>query len=291
MKKKTDVKQARHQLDLLFNPDEYICLASSPYDTAIKRLSEVTDADIQAAQWVALNPFEPGKTRADANVEVFRNILIEMDDISLESQIKTVEAAGLPFTTQVWSGSKSYHYVISFDNPIAGPEAYKTIVEWIYAVFADTVDTTCRNPSRFTRLAGAWRSDKKQLQKLECEGSRLEDKHLDEFLSTHNEEIEASLARKAEILQNRVPTEQVDDGFRGKLTLRTRLFMRSGTHVGGRHKELYYCACDFKNNNYQHDEALELLYFGAIIKAGLTDADFYKTIESAYSRAPIAPRM
>jgi hypothetical protein len=291
LKTKADIAAARAQLEMLFSPDEYICLAASPFDTTTKRLSTITDKDLESAQWFALNPFTPGTTRADHNVCAYRNVLLEMDELDLEEQLSTIEAAGMPFTSCVWSGGKSYHFVISAKQEFETLEAYKIFVQWIYDIFEGVVDTTGRNPSRFTRLAGGYRADKNTLQKLQELRDRVLDDDLNEFMSTHNDAITSAEARREELFIDRIPSDEVEDGLRGRLTLRTREFMTKGARAGGRHKELYYCACDFKNNNYQIDEAISCLEFGAIEKSGLTVPDFLKTIESAYKRAAIAPRM
>jgi len=58
--------------------------------------------------------------RADINVSQFRNFMFEMDNESLEAQGKILESCGIPWTSIIYSGGKSYHVILSLlkDIPV-----------------------------------------------------------------------------------------------------------------------------------------------------------------------------
>lgn len=120
--------------------------------------------------------------RADLNVSCFRNFLFEMDSVPLDVQLKIFQSINVPFTSLVYSGSKSIHAILSVDSlnivphTIAGIQEYKNL--WIrLASYIDIsakrqgfnypegkpsfLDHSCKNPSRFSRVPGFVRDNGK----------------------------------------------------------------------------------------------------------------------------------
>ena len=160
----------------LFNEGEYTSFARHQRGT---KVYDIDNTHESVASWVVffcinplhgtkdLNPIEEYHTedkprRADANVVVYRNILIEMDSIPVEDQAEFIEKTGLPYTTSVFSGGKSIHYIISLETPIESEKAYRKLVERIHKALGgkSVVDVACKNPSRFSRFPNAQRPDK-----------------------------------------------------------------------------------------------------------------------------------
>lgn len=118
----------------------------------------------KAGLYLCHNPMKKSGGRADKNVESFRHILLEFDNISLEEQWRFLRECGLPISSLTFSGGKSFHALVRVDAEDA--EDYKAKAEQLYA-FAEKragkkPDTANRNPSRLTRLAGARRGEKTQ---------------------------------------------------------------------------------------------------------------------------------
>lgn len=131
--------------------------------------------------------------RSDLNVTKFRNFVFEMDSIPLERQEKLLEESGIPWSTITFSGSKSYHAIISLENPLnLDPHSKTSVVEYkkvwkkIAAYMDDlaakmgyckegekVIDSSCSNPSRLTRFPNSLRADKMQVQKVIKLGSRI----------------------------------------------------------------------------------------------------------------------
>ena len=132
--------------------------------------------------------------RADLNVTKYKSFLFEIDNIDLESQLHIFDNCKIEFTSIVYSGGKSYHAILSLEQPlevnartIEGVSFYKRTWERI-AAYIDSkavelgvelpegaqgfVDRACKNPSRLSRLPGAIRSNG-NLQELIHFGSKI----------------------------------------------------------------------------------------------------------------------
>lgn len=136
------------------------------------------DAVCGEYEYALLNPItgEPAPTgkgkksfRSNANIETYRNILIEMDDTPLEDQLKFAQLLidnDVPVRTVTTSGNKSIHIIVRV-NAI-GKDEYDYLIK--YFIFPRLVkagaDTACKNAARLTRIAGGSRSDTVARQRL-----------------------------------------------------------------------------------------------------------------------------
>jgi hypothetical protein len=153
----------RSFLKVLFEPDEQTCFADTPYNIALGT------TPIPGNTFFSINPMHT--SRADANVTCYRNLMLECDNMPLEQQIEYVTSR-IPVSTIVYSGGKSYHFIISLAEPCSTREEYDTLVRRIHALLPQ-VDPTTKNPSRFSRLPGAMRLDTGKMQDLVYKGSRI----------------------------------------------------------------------------------------------------------------------
>jgi hypothetical protein len=281
-------------LSAIFDPRELVCPGRTVFDTEFYPVDYVKEiAELQRFNFVAVNPFSATGTRNDASVSVFRSFLVEFDTLSLEEQVYQVEdELHLPFTTKTFSGSKSVHYVLSLEEPLPNVEAYRDVVGKLHDILRGA-DTKCKNPSRFTRMAGIDRDDTGLPQELLEVRPRVTQRELLAFFSAHSDKLFAADKKRKEILakQNLLqPGIDVSEDFRGRLTLRTKNFIKDGALRGGRNAELHFCACDFRNNLFTIEEAFEQLLPRALA-SGLSEFEAALTIRSAYKTAPIRPRL
>ena len=115
----------------------------------------------QAGAFVRINPMMPGGSK-DKDVSQFKHALIEFDKLSIEEQFSIISQSNAPCSAILGSGGKSVHAWIKVDAKDA--EEYASRVAWIYDHFKQYgVDPKNKNPSRFSRLPGMNRGDKKQL--------------------------------------------------------------------------------------------------------------------------------
>lgn len=150
-------------LKVLFEPEEQTCYASSPYDT--KLYAQPTSDCV----FFSINPMHT--SRKDENVTCYRNILLELDKVPIEQQMNLV-LSKIPVSTIVFSGNKSYHFIISLKEPAKDRETYDRIVRGLMQAIPEA-DPTTKNPSRLSRFPGVFRPDTRLFQELVYVGERI----------------------------------------------------------------------------------------------------------------------
>ena len=99
-------------LQTLYQPEESICLGKDKYGVNPTPIAEVIgQTSFAEYQYVTLNAIKD--RRMDDNVTSLRNFLLEFDGIPLEDQLKVVKESGIPYSAITYSGSKSYHFIVS----------------------------------------------------------------------------------------------------------------------------------------------------------------------------------
>lgn len=110
--------------------------------------------------FVSVNPMKLGGAR-DADVTDFRHALLEFDEISIPEQWAILAGSRIPLAAVTYSGGKSLHGLVRVNA--RDRREFDERVRTLYAHFAAYLpDEACRNPSRFSRLPGARRFDKRQ---------------------------------------------------------------------------------------------------------------------------------
>ena len=178
-------------LRLLFRRGEFVCLASTVQDVItcpIENLNVTTKH-----KWISLNPYKPYATRSIAHLSEYRNILIECDEISLQEQSNLMARVGLPYTTQVYSGGKSYHYVIALYSGV-DYKTYTRLFESIYAVLDNLSDSMVKSPDTFTRIPEGIRQGR--TQKLVSTRERISLYELESWLGNYSDKIKTKQMRK-----------------------------------------------------------------------------------------------
>lgn len=131
---------------------------------------------IPCGAFIRINPLKPGGAK-DEDVTAFRHALLEFDNCSIEAQWSLLTQSGIPCTAILHSGNKSLHAWVRVDAK--DRTEYAARVKKLYDHFNDYgIDPKNKNPSRFSRLPGMLRGDKRQeLLSLKC-GAESFDKWL-----------------------------------------------------------------------------------------------------------------
>lgn len=225
---------------ILFDDGELIC-AGNRYATTLKPAAELSHND----EFVSINPLR--ERRLDANVTVFRNLLIECDTMSVDLQVPRMQALQLPYSTATFSGGKSVHFVISLLSPLPDRQEYDAVMRRLYRGLEKLgfpVDEACKNPSRFTRNPGHVRQDGRQQTLLEAR-ERISLESLVNWLDAHAPPLPPRPPRDPATNWHRVPSGQ------------TKNFLMAGAPTGQRHRALLRAACDLRECGYTIDEAIE----------------------------------
>lgn len=272
----------------LFNPNDSVCLSYTPRGTTVTPLLEVED-DLTAFTYISINAFFADKDtnptevwhcekiprRADHNVSTYRNILIEMDKFPLDKQLDYIKELGLPYSTCVYSGGKSYHFIISLSEPVLTRKEYNDLAIRVYkAIGMDYVDPTCKNPSRFSRAPGHIREETGKEQRLICVNGRVDKIILEGWL----------LSRGVGPIEESPWEDITRKSFKKKdfssLSGATKNFFLVGKDLTtGWNIALFKAAADMCRNGWEEDEArAELLQI-----TGTLDGTDEKTIRSAFN--------
>lgn len=271
----------------LFDSCEHTCFAWNNNDTSILTVSAWPE---QRSPWLCINPISndcdncPESSilpwarkslprRADCNVVAFRNILIEMDSVPLKDQFKIIKEIDMPFTSSVYSGKKSIHFIISLTDPCLKIEEYSTLVDAVHRCIPAKVDGACRNPSRLTRNPGVIRQVTNKQQKLIEVRSRIDKKLLIEWTASRGVKLVAKTQPKLpdkNILK--VPPAWVIG------------ILRNGVTVGDRNNTMFRLACALARAGFGEYEILNTI----IAIPGMKDLprrEIMVTVKSAITRA------
>jgi len=237
---------------MLFDEGDKVCVSKNPYETKSVSLDEANTDHC----YVTLNPLKEGTKRSDKSVSKFRNFLLEFDELPTGKQKAYVDSIDLPYSTCVFSGNKSYHFVVSLEEPLADRAEYDHIVRWLYAAVAG-VDESCKNPSRFTRLGGGTHQNEAR-QTLVSTTKRVSIHDLVVWLMGQCDEP-YSVCNDVKQMADEEYFKIQKSGYRAKIHKATLGFIKTGGRKGFRHKNVYIAACNLRDCYYTLTEAKVLL--------------------------------
>lgn len=145
------------------------CFTNKLQGTAVYPVNQ-RPANMQRFSINCLHPTENKKPdkpkhiprRANVNVTVYRNILVEIDSVSKERQLEWALRTKFPFTTAVDSGGKSIHFIISLDRPLKNEHSYKRLVKRVHEaclISGIVTDAKASTPSQLSRCPNVKRID------------------------------------------------------------------------------------------------------------------------------------
>lgn len=166
-------------LNTLFDEGEFSCFTESAHGYRVSSGPRKEDLFFCINPLHPTQDFNPTKDwhstnlprRADHNVTAYRNLLIELDNVPLDQQIDYVRDK-VPVSTIVYSGGKSYHFIVSLVEPLADIKTYKQTWNRIHQLLPE-IDRSCKNPSRLSRLPNRVRPETNKEQKLMYVGERI----------------------------------------------------------------------------------------------------------------------
>jgi len=178
--------------------------------------------------FVRINPFKPNLySGSDNDVSAFRHVLVEFDDLPKPEQEKRLRDSGLPITVLIDSGGKSIHGWVRVDAP--NRKEWDARRDEIYRVIPG-IDAKNKNPSRYSRLPGAWRSPTSQQRLLD---TNLGAASWEDWLTNRETDDDQSTVVTVKDLINFDPTKDPDNLI-GKrwLTRGSSMIISGGTGIG-----------------------------------------------------------
>lgn len=215
----------------LFDPGDYVHWGTTVYETEIELAKDWNR--FRERNFFCINPLRG--PRSDANIRTYRNILVEFDGAALSSQLALMK--NVPHTSAVFSGNKSYHFIISLEDPCIDDIEYKQLVRRIYAKLPQA-DKAVKNPSRLSRSPGAMResNEKETEQSLLYVKERVSTKALLTWLGP------IELTNEVDGIIVAMPE--------GYLSSWCRSYLRSGSSKGSRNRDLFVAACEMARAGY-----------------------------------------
>ena len=276
-------------LALMFDEGEEICVSNSQFAyhslsletvlgdsvTLISPNKKVTAEEVSTGDlnMVSLNPIKG--FRNDPNCYKFRNFLIEIDVDSMDRQIGYLKKLEMPYSSIVWSGSRSTHTLISLSETIPDEKKYRLIYKWILNI-AFLSDQVLGNPSRSTRLAGAIRPETGKEQELIELKSRI----------THAE-LFAWLNKWPHLAPKLKPKRIIPKGEADydKLSGWAKYQLKKGIQFkNGRSNTWHGLAYDFALAGYSEEKTIEELGKYYQEESDFKEREWLGTITSAFKR-------
>lgn len=189
--------------ETLFDEHEHTNFAHRVQD---KRSMPVFDVDYdsdwyRSLQYYSINTLNPGTDRKIANVCTFRNFLVEFDEItqpdgtkrtlSKREQLEIVKDSKMPWSCVTWSGGKSFHFIVSVEEPFETQAEYDYVSNWIHNIMKLS-DSSTKDCCRLTRCPGGTYRNKVTMepvgpQTLEAVQGRIPNDKLLAWLYSHED--------------------------------------------------------------------------------------------------------
>jgi len=248
----------------IFDPEEFVCLGVCTPEILQAKV-QCKDVYTQEAQkifpidnhsWITLNPFKPYSTRSNDNVAAYRNFLIEFDEVPLEVQEKLIEESGIPYTSQVFSGNKSYHFAVSLEEPLQDLDLWKSLWRKIYTALPD-MDSKSDRPCAFMRTCWGLNYKTGTQQQLVKLGQRVPNKLFYEWASKYSEREIKTEKDLFEATDSTSVANNVGMSAWTAVFLETGKLMQVDQGQCSRHDSLRNVLLDLKKASFKLDDAVE----------------------------------
>ena len=178
--------------------------------------------------FVRINPFKPNLySGSDNDISAYRHVLVEFDDKPKPEQEKLFRDSGLPITVLIDSGGKSIHAWVRVDAP--SRKEWDARRDLIYSLIPG-VDAKNKNPSRYSRLPGAWRSPTSQQKLL---ATNLGSASWEDYLTSRESDDDKSTVVTIKDLMDFDPDNDPDNLIGNRwITRGSSMIVSGGTGIG-----------------------------------------------------------
>lgn len=283
--------------DLLFDPEDHTCFGGNVKSTGVyhykipygRTLNYFTVNALHSTE--DLNPTEPyhrknRPRRADCNVMKYRNIMIEMDSCGIPEQKVHIRESKMPYSTCVYSGGKSLHFIIALETPLQSEEEYKCwwmAIDKIIKNLGAKIDPSSVNPSSFSRCPNVYRENKGQTQHLLKINTRIKNQVMEDWFESHGV-LPSQFKRQAvyDTVMNNVFDLGTNATDSEKFETAKR-FMKNEEYVKGNMNNFQFkIACVCKAVGLSESAATDFIrqHYGAIDKRGAISSAYKKQVHA-----------
>jgi len=234
----------RRFLQAAFAPTEVVCICDAveegrpvtagsfvPIEEWIARFDDPASRILSQERegiFVRINPFKPNLySGSDNDVSAYRHVLVEFDDKPKAEQEKLFRDSGLPITVLIDSGGKSIHAWVRVDAP--NRKEWDIRRDIIYSSIPG-IDAKNKNPSRYSRLPGAWRSPTSQQKLL---ATNLGSASWEDYLTSRETDDDKSTVVTIKDLMDFDPDNDPDNLIGNRwITRGSSMIVSGGTGIG-----------------------------------------------------------
>jgi hypothetical protein len=231
-------------LQAAFAPTEVVCICDAveegrpvtagsfiPIEEWIARFDDPASRILSQERegiFVRINPFKSNLySGSDNDVSAYRHVLVEFDDKPKAEQEKLFRDSGLPITVLIDSGGKSIHAWVRVDAP--NRKEWDIRRDIIYSSIPG-IDAKNKNPSRYSRLPGAWRSPTSQQKLL---ATNLGSASWEDYLTSRETDDDKSTVVTIKDLMDFDPDNDPDNLIGNRwITRGSSMIVSGGTGIG-----------------------------------------------------------
>jgi len=231
-------------LQAAFAPTEVVCICDAveegrpvtagsfiPIEEWIARFDDPASRILSPERegiFVRINPFKSNLySGSDNDVSAYRHVLVEFDDKPKAEQEKLFRDSGLPITVLIDSGGKSIHAWVRVDAP--NRKEWDIRRDIIYSSIPG-IDAKNKNPSRYSRLPGAWRSPTSQQKLL---ATNLGSASWEDYLTSRETDDDKSTVVTIKDLMDFDPDNDPDNLIGNRwITRGSSMIVSGGTGIG-----------------------------------------------------------
>jgi hypothetical protein len=231
-------------LQAAFAPTEVVCICDAveegrpvtagsfiPIEEWIARFDDPASRILSPERegiFVRINPFKSNLySGSDNDVSAYRHVLVEFDDKPKAEQEKLFRDSGLPITVLIDSGGKSIHAWVRVDAP--NRKEWDIRRDIIYSSIPG-IDAKNKNPSRYSRLPGAWRSPTSQQKLL---ATNLGSASWEDYLTSRETDDDKSTVVTIKDLMDFDPDNDPDNLIGNRwITRGSSMIISGGTGIG-----------------------------------------------------------
>lgn len=279
-------------LEILFNKNEEICVSPNQYSTHSVKLDSLNNTIIntkgkkndkevdisfqtEKIQLIAINPISG--FRNDANVNSYRNFLIEMDTGSLEEQMNYVNSLNMPISACIFSGNKSLHFIISLQKDLLNKDAYSYAYKWILNIL-DKADKQVCTPSRGVRYPGNFRKETNKRQDAILLNDRVDNTIFYSWLQSHQDKKPAPRI----VRDVNPPTEPSFEALSDKI--KNQLVDNKIDFSEGRNTTWFKIALEFAKSGFSEENTTDILSRYYSEENDFKNREWLTCIKSAFRR-------
>lgn len=280
--------ETRDYLSTLFDPGDMTCFSRWTDKTdekdggCLETKLRPAFSEYQPLSYLVINAMHTSRNML--NVTKHRSFLVEMDGGTLAEQKRRIEDSGMPWSTELYSGNKSLHFVISLEEPLPGLDEYRKVVNMLYdacLVSGIELDKNCKNVARFSRYPNVSHVNTGKVQRLLNVRGRVPNIELYRWIKSKG----IALPVKHEYVAAVIPAGSTEKTPKDKFDWILKHCMQDDDINQGRHPFIGKVAINCNTYGMRQEDAEHLMMFfvGPHGNRSITSSEITKCVKDVYA--------